>query len=135
MENFADYSMTDSSGVCFLNNFNMDPNAKNYSNCDILGSFYDVVQKTDLSTAFGYEQDNGSVLYVLVGHMTAKEILEKEYIKTRTVPKGVFNKLSCPLEGYIDSKFLLSSETDIRVLFKLNGEIVLKDKEGNRILF
>ena len=111
----------------------MDPNAKNYSNCDILGSFYDVVEKTDLSTAFGYEQDNGSVLYILVGRMTVNEIVEKNYLKTRTVPEGVFNKLSCPLEGYTDSKFSLCSETDIRVLFKLDGEIILKDKEGNRI--
>ena len=40
-----------SGNICVMK-FNNDPNAKNYSNCDILGSFYEVteqVSKTDIS--------------------------------------------------------------------------------------
>lgn len=32
-----------------LNSFNNDPLAKNYSNCDIVGSFYEIYTITDIS--------------------------------------------------------------------------------------
>jgi len=34
----------DLSGNVFVMKFNNDPNAKNYSNCDILGSFYEITE-------------------------------------------------------------------------------------------
>jgi len=135
MEGFTDYSRSDGQEIFFINNINMDPTAKNYSNCDVLGSFYEVVEnvKKDL-TAFGYEQDNGTVSYVLVGSISIDEIVKKEYLKTRTVPSGTFEKLSCPLEEYTDNRFLLKADTDIHILYRLNGIVDIKGRDGKRLL-
>lgn len=137
MDDYNEYSSGTSAlnnDVYFLSNMNLDPNAKNYSNCDILGSFYDITPSNyneEKYTAFGYEKDNGDVSYVLSNHMTKDDIKKSQYLKTRTTPTCCNQEKTLIMENYFDKEIFSKEKTDFRVLFKLDGSIVLSGaKEG-----
>jgi hypothetical protein len=134
MEQFIDYGITnnkENSGITMkFSNINLDPYAKNYSNCDIVGSFYEVHPIKSSLTAFGYEQDE-KIVYVLADLMEKDAILNSEYIKTRTIPKGVYSNLICPNDRFFDLGRAFNEETNYRVLFKMDGTIHLKDRLGD----
>ena len=122
MEQFVEYGVADRvTDNTETNNFigmNLDPNAKNYSNCDIAGSFYEVEQYKNSFTAFGYEHDEKTT-YVLVEPMTKEFILNSSYLKSRTLPKG----------NYFN--FLFSSNiVFMRVIKPINDFCVWNPKRG-----
>jgi hypothetical protein len=129
MEQFVEYGITekntDINQAINFNGMNLDPNAKNYSNCDIVGSFYEFEQSKGSFTAFGYEQDE-KIAYALVEPMTKDEILSSEHLKLRTLPKGIYSNLSCPVDRYFDKARFDREETGYRVLFKMDGTILVR---------
>jgi len=130
MEQFVEYGVAGSEWTNKFRGMNLDPNAKNYSNCDVAGSFYEVEHRNNSFTAFGYEHDEKTA-YVLVEPMTKESILNSTYLKLRTVPKGNYSNFLCPSDRYFDSTRFLSEGTRYRVLFKLDGTILVQDLDGD----
>jgi hypothetical protein len=129
MEQFVEYGITERDAHndqnMNFNGMNLDPNAKNYSNCDIAGSFYEIKQNRGSFTAFGYEQDE-KIVYALVEAMTKEEILTSEYLKLRTVPKGNYSNFFCHVDRYFDKARFFDEDTGYRVLFKMDGTILVR---------
>jgi hypothetical protein len=133
MDNFIEYGLSkrDANSELTINfkGMNLDPNAKNYSNCDVAGSFYEVEYNTGSFTAIGYEQDE-KIVYVLVEPMTKDDILKCESLKSRSLPKANYFNYFCPADRYFDSTRFSSEDTGYRVLFKLDGSALLRSKFG-----
>ena len=114
----------------FFNGMNLDPDAKNYSNCDIVGSFYEVEQNKGSFTAVGYEQDE-NIVYTLIEPMSKDDILKCEWLKSRTIPKGNYFNFSCLVDRYFDTTRFKSEDTVYRVLFKLDGVVLVRGLYGD----
>ena len=107
----------------------LSPDAKNYSNCDTLGSFYEITEK-EKKTAFGYEHEDGSVRYVLCQQLSLAKIKTSDYLDKRELPKGNFAEKRCEAENFFSKTLFFDENTEYRILFSLLGSVLVKKQDG-----
>lgn len=76
-----------------------------------------------LRTAFGYEKENGKVVYVLCQELSF-DIIYKKYLVNRSVPDVGVNTESLTVEMYFRKENFANDLTTWRILYKLDGDIV-----------
>ena len=77
------------------------------------------------TTAFGYEKENGKVVYVLCQELGFDDIYKK-YLCNRSVPDVGLNSETLTEEMYFRVDSFENELTTWRILYKLDGNIVCR---------
>ena len=81
------------------------------------------------TTAFGYEQENGNIYYLLSRELILDEI--EEYLINRIVPSKLnITITSDSIIDYFSDKKFIQDGSKWRILYMLNGSVICK-KSGS----
>jgi hypothetical protein len=78
------------------------------------------------STVFGYEKDNGTVVYIITHGIGIEEIYESKYISDRIVPAHASKSHYCDIGCFFSDEYFENEDSGWRILYKLDGTTVLR---------
>jgi hypothetical protein len=82
-----------------------------------------------ITTAFGYEQENGNILYTLSSNLILDDI--EKYLIDRIVPLNLNTNIkSDSIIDYFSNKRCEQDDSNWRILYMLDGTIICRRRDS-----